>query len=70
MYGAAGKQTELKNSGLNINGSLNSLALGAIYKERNRAALINLVLWTLAKQWSSHAFTMNTQTNFQMKDYP
>lgn len=37
---------------------------------RNRAALTNLVLWTSAKQWSSHGFIMNTQTNFQMKNYP
>lgn len=37
---------------------------------RNRVAWINLVLWTSAKQWSSHAFIMNAQTNFQMEDYP
>lgn len=37
---------------------------------RNRAALTNLVLWDSAKQWPSHGFITNTQTNFQMKEYP
>lgn len=63
------ENTKFKNVGVNINGSLSHLALEVIYMVRNRTALTNLVLWTSAKQWPSHGFVMNTQTNFQLNDY-